>query len=188
MKKHCLGRLEQLFYSSLFYLFIFQRELMERLFAVVAQNGFQFTSQIARIVVATKMQIDSTRISWRRRSLVVFVGMAFLILISQKTILSRFHVCLFENFLHIPCPACGVTRSFCFLLNLNITQSLKMCPFGIVLFVILVVYVFYLLIATFTRLFDKTTWSKEICFVNSLDSALVFLLLSNWVYQLTSNH
>jgi len=133
------------------------------------------------------MQIEKGRINWRRRSLVVFILMTFLILISQQTILSICHFCLFEHFLHIPCPACGITRSFISLVNLDIVQSFKMCPFGIAIFLIFFIYTTYLLIATLTMFIDNMAWSKEVRFVNSLDTIIMFLLLSNWVYQLTFN-
>lgn len=45
-----------------------------------------------------------------------------------------FEVCVFKNMTNLPCPGCGLTRSFLYLGHLRIWDSLRMNPFGIVLF------------------------------------------------------
>lgn len=160
---------------------------MARWFAAIAQNGFPYICQIVRIVDVTKMQVDKTRIKWRRKTLLVFGITALLIIASQQQIFKVVHFCLFERFLHIPCPVCGISRSFYALANLNVAQSLKWSPFGIAIFLVLFLYISYLLIGTLTRAFENIMWSKEVHFVNILDRILGFFLLANWFYQLTFN-
>jgi accessory gene regulator protein AgrB len=43
-------------------------------------------------------------------------------------------ICVFKNLTNLPCPGCGLTRSFVYLAHGDITDSIRMNPFGIILF------------------------------------------------------
>ncbi len=45
-----------------------------------------------------------------------------------------FSVCIFHGLTGLPCPACGLTRSFVWLLHGELSRSLQLNPFGVVIF------------------------------------------------------
>lgn len=52
--------------------------------------------------------------------------------------------CIFLKYLHIKCPACGLTRSFEAILNLDLVSAFKENIFGIPLFFsIIIIYIIY---------------------------------------------
>ncbi|MBX7152255.1 DUF2752 domain-containing protein [bacterium] len=46
----------------------------------------------------------------------------------------RFEICIFKNLTNLPCPGCGFTRSFVYLAHGDLWNSLRMNPFGIIVF------------------------------------------------------
>jgi len=47
----------------------------------------------------------------------------------------RFSICFFHTLTNLPCPGCGLTRSFVWLLHGDVVRSLAFNPFGIAIFV-----------------------------------------------------
>ncbi len=47
---------------------------------------------------------------------------------------SPMDICVFKNLTNLPCPGCGLTRSFIYLAHGDLYDSLRMNPFGIILF------------------------------------------------------
>ena len=48
-----------------------------------------------------------------------------------------FQVCWFRATSHLPCPGCGLTRSFASITHLHLADSVAYHPFGLVFFVLL---------------------------------------------------
>lgn len=46
----------------------------------------------------------------------------------------RFSICFFHTLTNLPCPGCGLTRSFVWLLHGDVVRSLTFNPFGLVIF------------------------------------------------------
>lgn len=46
----------------------------------------------------------------------------------------RFSICFFHTLTNLPCPGCGLTRSFVWLLHGDVVKSVMFNPFGIVIF------------------------------------------------------
>jgi hypothetical protein len=45
-------------------------------------------------------------------------------------------ICVFKNLTNLPCPGCGMTRSFVYAGHLDIVNSILMNPFGTILFLL----------------------------------------------------
>jgi hypothetical protein len=43
-------------------------------------------------------------------------------------------LCQFRRFTHLPCPGCGITRSFFHMAHLNLESALFFNPFGVMVF------------------------------------------------------
>jgi hypothetical protein len=72
------------------------------------------------------------------RSNLKFIGL-FLLVLSISLIVDPFEegpfdVCIFKNATNLPCPGCGLTRSFIYAGHLHLEDSVRMHPFGLVLF------------------------------------------------------
>lgn len=95
--------------------------------------------------------------------------------------------CLFRQLLHIPCPACGSTRSVMALLNGDWQAALYLNPNGILLALLLVVIPLWLALDLLRRKFslyhfynrmEKTLKQKSIFFI------FLGLVLINWFWNI----
>jgi len=88
--------------------------------------------------------------------------------------------CIFKNFFNINCPACGLTRSFRAILNLDFVESFKYNVLGIPLFVLIIlIYILYFVDLVFKKnilvnLYEKMSKNYVIIII-----VLIILLLIN---------
>lgn len=93
--------------------------------------------------------------------------------------------CYFKFFLHIPCPACGLTTSFAYLAKGNLLAAWHthwMSPFLFVLFLLLFVYSIVCLFR------GKTFWDLfEYKWMPAFSSFVILSMLLCWVLKLFHN-
>lgn len=58
----------------------------------------------------------------------------------------KIRICPFYYFFKIPCPGCGLTRSFIELLKGNLCESLKYNILGLIIFIVCMIYLLLLII------------------------------------------
>lgn len=64
----------------------------------------------------------------------LFFIVLFLSLVIPPFEKGAFDICFFKNLTNLPCPGCGLTRSFIYLGHGAISDSIRMNPFGIIFF------------------------------------------------------
>lgn len=94
---------------------------------------------------------------------------------------------MIKNVTGYPCPSCGTTRAVRLLWKGNIIESLMMNPFGILVFLIMIIaplliaYDVLFKKATFYNLYNKieiTARTKWIAII------LIILVLLNWIWNI----
>lgn len=70
----------------------------------------------------------------------VFVNVGLLGIISLIFYRFNIRICPFYNLFKIPCPGCGLTTSFVYLLKLDWQNSLKANVLGLPIFIIFLIY------------------------------------------------
>lgn len=107
-----------------------------------------------------------------------------------KTFYSKqihFGFCIFKNVTGIPCPSCGTTRAIELILKGNITESLYMNPFGIIVITLMTIAPFWILYDviykkdSFLFFYKKTEESIRIRWVSIV---LIGLVLLNWIWNI----
>ncbi len=94
--------------------------------------------------------------------------------------------CFFKLFTHIPCPACGLTTSFAYLMKGNLTQSFKVNAVGPLIFLSMIALSIHSLISLIKkRNFWNFIHGKKTSFVSIV---LVIGLIVNWCSALLLNH
>lgn len=89
-------------------------------------------------------------------------------------------LCLFKNTLHLPCPLCGLTRSFVLLAQGHPLASLQYHPLGLLTGVLSIVFMGLMLI--------HPPWAEALVRRLTTRPALAgigSLLLLSWVYKLS---
>lgn len=88
------------------------------------------------------------------------------------------HICLFQYFLNIPCPGCGITRSLISLSNLEIIKSIKYNIAGIFVLAAIIIHVFINILYIKKYKFNYDYLSKRV------DKITISVLLLNWLIKL----
>lgn len=97
-------------------------------------------------------------------------------------------ICLFKGATSIPCPSCGSTRAVLTLFKGDLISSLLINPFGIIVFLIVLLTPLWILADLLTRR------SSLLNFYNRVESYLqrppvmipfAFLVLINWIWNIT---
>ncbi|MEI6275186.1 MAG: DUF2752 domain-containing protein [Prolixibacteraceae bacterium] len=121
------------------------------------------------------------------------VGYGWLSLIGRlkpEEIGTSYDVCLIHHFLHIPCPACGSTRSVLALMHGDLAGGFYWNPLGFLMFALLVILpcwiVFDLLLKKetllrFYYLFEQTLRRRWVAI------PAISLILINWVWNILKN-
>lgn len=100
---------------------------------------------------------------------------------------SSIGACMIKNVTGYPCPSCGTTRAVRLLWNGKIAESILMNPFGILVFIIMILsplWIAYDVVfkkATFFNLYNKveiTVRTKWIAII------LILLVLLNWIWNI----
>ena len=78
------------------------------------------------------------RLSYEEKERVIFSFLFFVVLIISLILTpfdeGLFPTCIFYSVTNLPCPACGLSRSFIYLAHLDVLASLLMNPFGLLIF------------------------------------------------------
>lgn len=115
------------------------------------------------------------------------LGFLYLFYSIQFSESSSFGACMIKNVTGFPCPSCGTTRAVRLLWQGNILESLKMNPFGILVFMIMI---FAPLWIAFDLIFKKQTflnWYNKIEFTvrtKWIAIVLILLVLLNWIWNI----
>ena len=119
--------------------------------------------------------------------LIGYTWLGYVLTQSDSASTSELNVCMIKNVLHIPCPACGSTRSVIALWNGNLTDSIFINPFGLIISFILLVAPLWIIFdilrkkETFYHLYRKS----EIVLRNKKYSIpLIVLVIGNWIWNI----
>ena len=103
---------------------------------------------------------------------------------------NEFSVCLVKNATNIPCPSCGTTRAVMEISKGEISQSILLNPFGIIVALIMLVcpiwiaYDFLSKKDSFYQFYNK---SEEILRRKKVYIPLLILVLLNWIWNINKN-
>ncbi len=121
------------------------------------------------------------------------VGYGWLLLIGRlkpEEIGTSYDVCLIHHFAHIPCPACGSTRSVLALMHGDIAGGIYWNPLGFIMFALLIALPFWIgydlalkkeTLFKFYHLFEDTLRRKWVAI------PAIALILANWVWNIWKN-
>lgn len=99
----------------------------------------------------------------------------------------HFSLCIFKNVTGIPCPSCGTTRAIQLILKGNITESLYMNPFGIIVVLLMIIAPLWILYDVIDKknsflFFYKK--AEEIIRIKWISIVLIGLVLLNWIWNI----
>jgi hypothetical protein len=103
---------------------------------------------------------------------------------------TSYDVCLIHHFAHIPCPACGSTRSVLALMNGDVAGGLYWNPLGFLMFAFLVILPFWIGFDLFLKketllrcyhLFEDTLRKRWVAI------PAIALILLNWIWNIWKN-
>lgn len=90
--------------------------------------------------------------------------------------------CLFQRFLGIPCPGCGIRSSIAALVQGNIVVSLHHNLIGPLVLAVCFIFTSYFI---YSALFNKgLSWNRETQIFKFVNTLTFSLLLMQWVYKL----
>lgn len=127
-----------------------------------------------------------------------FAGNIFLILSSGCILLGAYFFpidrlplgfCVFLNLTGFPCPTCGFTRAFCAFAHENWEKGISVCPFALIIFVLILLIFIYNAAVVIAGNFGFQIRRGLILQLSPRKAtllAIVFflLLLANWIYRL----
>jgi hypothetical protein len=90
--------------------------------------------------------------------------------------------CVFEKFLHIPSPGCGIRSSIASLLYGNFNILSLENPITPFVLLVCIVYFFYFAIFAWTKW--KLTWKKELTIFNLINKLIFYALMCFWLIRL----
>ena len=96
-------------------------------------------------------------------------------------------ICVLKNTVGLPCPSCGTTRSVLHLVQGDLSTALLMNPFGIIVFIGLVVIPFWILYDYWNV--KRTLWTYYLQFINFFSNkkfsfVVIVLVLLNWIWNI----
>lgn len=115
------------------------------------------------------------------------LGFLYLFYSIQFSESSLFGACMIKNVTGFPCPSCGTTRAVRLLWQGNILESLQMNPFGILVFIIMILAPLWI---AFDLIFNKQTflnWYNKIEITvrtKWIAVILILLVLLNWIWNI----
>ncbi len=123
--------------------------------------------------------------------LACFVGYSWLCFSLQHQIQNNeFSVCFFKNVTNIPCPSCGTTRAVMEISKGEISQSILLNPFGIIVALLMLVcpiWIVYDFLSKKDSFYQFYTKSEEILRRKKVYIPLLILVLLNWVWNINKN-
>lgn len=103
---------------------------------------------------------------------------------------NEFSVCLVKNVTNIPCPSCGTTRAVMEVSKGEISRSILLNPFGIIVALIMVVcpiWITYDYLSKKDSFYQFYTKSEAILRRKKVYIPLLILVLLNWIWNITKN-
>lgn len=100
---------------------------------------------------------------------------------------SGLEVCLFKQLTTVPCPSCGSTRSVVALLNGNLIDSVLYNPFGLLIFLFLLITPFWLLhevVFKQSTLFTFYRWTEQFLIKKRVAIPAILLVVANWIWNI----
>ncbi len=97
-------------------------------------------------------------------------------------------ICIFKNATTIPCPSCGTTRAIESLIHGDFIASLRINPFGIIVFLIVLVMPLWILIDVVRRRNSLWCFYKRIeLFLQRPQVAIPLsaLVIVNWIWNIS---
>lgn len=92
------------------------------------------------------------------------------------------HICLFNKILGIPCPGCGIIRSFMAISRLDLYSALYYNPTGVLLVSLIIIQIFLRILAITKDGFDKTI----IIFSKISNYCLLISLMVVWILKINT--
>ena len=103
---------------------------------------------------------------------------------------NEFSVCLVKNITNIPCPSCGTTRAVMEISKGEISQSILLNPFGIIVALIMLVcpiWIAYDYLSKKDSFYQFYSKSEEILRRKKVYIPLLILVLLNWIWNINKN-
>tara|TARA_B110000240_G_C13381316_1_gene402655 strand:- start:40 stop:459 length:420 start_codon:yes stop_codon:yes gene_type:complete len=97
-------------------------------------------------------------------------------------------VCFYKHITNMPCPSCGATRSVILLSEGDFTAALLLNPIGyIIAFIMLIIPVWIIidLVKRGKSLFDFLKKTEAYLERSRISKILIFLLIINWIWNIT---
>ena len=96
-------------------------------------------------------------------------------------------ICVLKNTVGLPCPSCGTTRSVLHVVQGDLYTALLINPFGIIVFIGLVVIPFWILYDYWNV--KRTLWKCYLQFINFFSNKkftlfVIVLVLLNWIWNI----
>jgi hypothetical protein len=96
-------------------------------------------------------------------------------------------ICVLKNTFGLPCPSCGTTRSVLHLLHGDLSSAVLLNPLGIVAFMGMVVFPFWILYDYWNG--KKTLWTYYLQFLSFFQNKkfsffIIVLVLLNWFWNI----
>jgi|LakMenE01Jun11ns_1017448.scaffolds.fasta_scaffold9269182_2 hypothetical protein len=96
-------------------------------------------------------------------------------------------ICVLKNTMGLPCPSCGTTRSVLHLVQGDLSTALLMNPFGIIVFIGLVVFPFWIIYDYWNA--KRTLWTYYLQFIKFFSNKkfslfVIVLVLLNWIWNI----
>jgi hypothetical protein len=96
-------------------------------------------------------------------------------------------VCLFKYLTNIPCPSCGSSRSVLALFNGDLRDALWWNPFGLLIFLILILSPFWIIFDLLTgqsTLYQIYTRTEQLLKRKIVFIPAILLVLANWIWNI----
>lgn len=106
---------------------------------------------------------------------------ALIIFIQHLTIfLTNFPTfCVFQKIFGMPCPGCGIIRSFIAISRLDLVSALKYNPVGI----IIVLFVLIQIIMRFFVIFKEDAFKQISIYSKFMNNVIYFVLIAVWIIK-----
>jgi hypothetical protein len=96
-------------------------------------------------------------------------------------------ICVLKNVAGLPCPSCGTTRSILHLLHGDLSTALFMNPFGIIAFIGMVVFPFWIIYDYWNA--KGSLWTCYLQFIKFFSNkkfsfVVIVLVLLNWIWNI----
>ena len=112
----------------------------------------------------------------------ILILFSYLGLILIFLLYTNLHIpCIFKKIFHIPCPSCGMTRSFISIINLNFKKAIYYNILSIPLFITLLIIFITIII---DLIYQKKYSNIIIKLITNNYTIIIILLTINWIINI----